>query len=280
MKAEYPVRTLCQTLAVSPSAYYDWQHRQRQPSARALQNAELSATVQDIFLQSRQRYGSPRIAQQLRILGRRHGRNRIARLMRQHQLCARPRRRFRVVTTDSKHEHPIAPNRLAQGPAPQGRNQVWVTDITYIPTREGWLYLAAHMDLYSRRIIGWAMSPSLDTELVLASWNMALQQRQPPAALVLHSDRGCQYASTEFRQALGRAQALASMSRKGNCYDNAAMESFWSTLKKELVYRCEFQTRADARLAIFEYIEVFYNRQRLHSSLQYSSPVDFESKNN
>ncbi len=280
MKAEYSVRTLCRALQVSPSAYYDWQHRQRQPSARALQNTELSATVEEIFLKSHKRYGSPRIAQQLRKLGRRHGRNRIARLMREQKFCARPRRCFRVVTTDSKHEHPIAPNRLAQAPAPQRPNQVWVADITFIPTREGWLYLAANMDLFSRRIIGWAMSAAIDTELVLASWNMALEQRKPPAALVFHSDRGCQYASTQFRQALGRAQALASMSRKGNCYDNAAMESFWSTLKKELIYRGEFQTRAEARLAIFEYIEVFYNRQRLHSSLNYSSPVDFESKNN
>jgi putative transposase len=280
MKAQYPVRMLCQTLQVAPSAYYEWQLRQRHPSARTLQNAALSATVEELFLKSRKCYGSPRIQQALRQLGRQHGRNRIARLMRQQKLCARPRRRFRVVTTDSRHGHPLAPNRLGQGPAPQRANQVWVADITYIQTREGWLYLAANMDLFSRRIVGWAMSSSIDTELVLTSWNMALQQRHPPAALVLHSDRGCQYASHEFRQALDQAQALASMSRKGNCYDNAAMESFWSTLKNELIYRCEFLTRAQARLAIFEYIEVFYNRQRLHSSLNYSSPVDFESKNN
>ncbi len=280
MKAEYPVRLLCRTLQVAPSAYYEWQQRQRQPSARNVENAALSATVEELFLKSRKSYGSPRIQQALRQLGRRHGRNRIARLMRQQRLCARPRRRFRVVTTDSRHAHPIAPNRLAQGPAPQRPNQVWVADITYIRTREGWRYLAANMDLFSRRIVGWAMSPCIDTELVLASWNMALQQRQPAAALVLHSDRGCQYASTEFRQALEQAQALASMSRKGNCYDNAAMESFWSTLKNELIYRGEFLTRDQACLAIFEYIEVFYNRQRLHSSLNYSSPVDFESKNN
>jgi putative transposase len=280
MKDQYPVRRLCRVLEVSPSAYYQWRERQGHPSARAEQEAALRANVQQIFQQSHQRYGSPRIQQALRHRGHRHGRNRIARLMRQQRFCARPRRRFRVATTDSRHEHPIAPNRLAQEPAPRRPNQIWVADITYIPTREGWLYLSANMDLFSRKIVGWAMSSVLDTELVLASWSMALQNRQPSGSVLFHSDRGCQYASAQFRLALSQAQALASMSRKGNCYDNAAMESFWSTLKNELIYRQAFLTRAQARQAIFEYIEVFYNRQRLHSSLDYLTPVDFESRNN
>ena len=280
MKNQYPVRQLCQALQVSPSAYYEWQERQIHPSARAQQETALSEDVKQIFQQSRQCYGSPRIQQALRRQGHRHGRNRIARLMRQQRLNARPRRRFRVATTDSRHEHPIAPNRLAETPAPQRPNQIWVADITYIPTQEGWLYLAANMDLFSRKIVGWAMSAAIDTELVLASWNMARQHRQPAGSVLCHSDRGCQYASGEFRLALSQAQAVASMSRKGNCYDNAAMESFWSTLKNELIHREQFVTLDQARRAIFEYIEVFYNRQRLHSSLDYLSPVDFESKNN
>ncbi len=200
--------------------------------------------------------------------------------MRQQGLCGRAKGRFRVCTTDSHHDQPIAPNRLPELPAPSAANQVWLGDITYIQTEEGWLYLAGILDLYSRRLTGWAMSPHIDTALILAAWDMALTQGQPPAGLVFHSDRGVQYASHDYRRALQQAQSLASMSRKGNCYDNAAMESFWSTLKHELVYRRHFKTQAEARQAIFEFIEVFYNRQRLHSSLGYRSPIDFENQNN
>jgi transposase InsO family protein len=169
---------------------------------------------------------------------------------------------------------------LAQWPAPQAVNQIWLADITYIPTDEGWLYLAGILDRFSRKVVGWAMAESLDTQLVLASWQMALAQRRPASSLLFHSDRGVQYASTQFRSALHQANALCSMSRKGNCYDNALMESFWSTLKQELIYRRHFRTRVEARQAIFEYIEVFYNRLRLHSSLNFLSPVDFENQNN
>ena len=183
-------------------------------------------------------------------------------------------------TTDSNHDQPIAPNRLAQAPKPAAPNQVWVADITYIQTEEGWLYLAAVLDLYSRKIVGWAMSERIDTALVLNALVMALRHRHPPANLLLHTDRGVQYASGDYRQALGQAGLIASMSRKGNCYDNATMESFWSTLKLELVYRCQFDTRSQARTQIFDYIETFYNRQRAHSALDYKSPVDFELKNN
>jgi transposase InsO family protein len=280
MKLEYPARLLCQVLSVSPSGYYDWQHRQTHPSGRALENAHLIKVIEQIHQASRKTYGSPRIQQALRQRGCCHGRNRIARLMRQKNLFGRRPRRFRVQTTDSNHAEPVAPNRLAQYPAPQAANQVWLADITYIPTDEGWLYLAGILDLFSRKIVGWAMAECLDTRLVLASWNMALAQRHPGCPQLLHSDRGVQYASAQFRNALRATNTLGSMSRKGNCYDNAVMESFWSTLKHELIYRCHFQTRAQARQAIFEYIEVFYNRRRLHSSLNFLSPVDFENQNN
>lgn len=280
MKTAHPIRRLCQTLEVAASGYYDWCHRQTHPGPRARQNAQLLEQIVRIHQASRQTYGSPRIQKTLAKAGAAHGRNRIARLMKQKHLCGRVRRRFRVVTTDSRHADPIAPNRLADLPVPTATNQVWVADITYIPTAEGWLYLAGIMDLYSRRLVGWAMDQSLGTPLVLAAWNMALTQRSPVSKLVFHSDRGCQYASADFRQALAKTHTLASMSRKACCYDNAAMESFWSTLKLELVYRCQFQTRAQARRDIFDFIEAFYNRRRLHSSLNFLSPVDFENQNN
>lgn len=280
MKAEHPIRSLCEALEVSTSGYYDWCHRAAQPGPRAQQNALLMVEITRIHQESRATYGSPRIRQELLKEGRPHGRNRIARLMRQQDLSGRARGRFKVRTTDSNHDHPIAPNRLAELPAPLTPNQIWVGDITYIRTGEGWLYLAGIMDAYSRRIIGWAMDQNIDTRLVLSAWHMAQIQRQPPPELVFHSDRGCQYASADFRRALADGKALPSMSRKGNCYDNAAMESFWSTLKLELIYRRDFKTRAEARLAIFDFIETFYNRRRRHSSLNYLCPVDFENQNN
>ena len=200
--------------------------------------------------------------------------------MRQAGLCGRQKGRYRVQTTDSNHDEPIAPNHLAQAPKATAPNQLWVADITYIQTQEGWLYLAAILDLYSRKIVGWAMSERIDTTLALKALAMALLHRQPPTGLLFHSDRGVQYASGDYRQALQAARLVPSMSRKGNCYDNAAMESFWSTLKLELIYRRDFATRAQARTDIFDYIETFYNRQRTHSALNYLSPIDFELKNN
>jgi putative transposase len=251
-----------------------------QPGPRALENALLVIEITRIHLASRQTYGSPRIQQELLKQGLAHGRNRIGRLMRQEQLCGRAKGRFKVCTTDSNHDQPIAPNRLAQLPAPTAPDQTWVGDITYIATEEGWLYLAGIMDYYSRRIVGWAMDQNIDTQLILSAWNMARTHRQPPPELLFHSDRGCQYASADFRHALASSQAIASMSRKGNCYDNAAMESFWSTLKQELIYRRCFKTRAEARQAVFDFIETFYNRRRRHSSLNYLCPIDFENQNN
>jgi len=280
MKTEHPIRPLCEALEVSASGYYDWCFRQANPSRRAQENAQLIPHLVQIHKASRETYGSPRMQIELAKAGHSHGRRRIARLMRQQGLWGRAKVRFRVCTTDSHHDQPIAPNRLPELPAPSAPNQIWVGDITYIDTGEGWLYLAGVLDLYSRRLVGWAMGEHIDTELVLAAWGMARTQRQPAAGLVFHSDRGVQYASHAYRDALQHAQTLASMSRKGNCYDNATMESFWSTLKHELIYRRDFQTRAEARQAIFEFVEVFYNRQRRHSSLGYRSPIDFENQKN
>ena len=275
MSGEHSLQALCATLGVSRSGYYDWLGRA--PSQRAQANATLRASIRELHAASSGTYGSPRIKRELDRVGPPVGQNRIARLMREEQLQGRTRRRFRVRTTDSDHAEPIAPNRLAQAPAPAKPNQVWVTDITYIETDEGWLYLAGVLDLFSRRLIGWAMGSSLETALPLAALLMALRQRQPAPGLLHHSDRGVQYASGDYRECLAEHGVTASMSRPGNCYDNAAMEAFWSTLKLELVYRRHFATRHEATTAIFAYIEGFYNRRRLHSSLGYQSPLDFES---
>ena len=280
MKTEFSLLSLCENLEVSPSGYYDWLNRRSRPGPRELEDQVLAKKIKELHAQSRQTYGSPRLRHELVKKGHRHGRSRIARIMRQEGLCGRQKGRYRVQTTDSNHDHPIAPNRLAEAPKPAAPNQIWVTDITYIQTREGWLYLAGVLDLHSRKMVGWAMGGHIDTALVLGALNMALLHRKPPAGLLCHSDRGVQYASGDYRQALAEAGLTASMSRKGNCYDNAAMESFWSTLKMELVYRRDFATRDQARTEIFDFIEVFYNCRRSHSAINFLSPVDFETLNN
>jgi transposase InsO family protein len=280
MKPQHSIRTLCEALDVSPSGYYDWQERRLCPGARALENRALTKAILQLHQQSRKTYGSPRILMELRKQGARHGRARVCRIMQQEGLCGRQKGRYHVQTTDSNHDQPIAPNLLPQVPKAAAPNQIWVADITYIKVPEGWLFLAAILDLYSRRIVGWAMSQRIDTALVLDALRMALLHRNPPASLLFHSDRGVQYASGDYRRALAQAGLVASMSRKGNCYDNAAMESFWSTLKLELIYRRDFTSQSQARNEIFDYIEAFYNRQRSHSSLGFLSPVDFELQNN
>lgn len=280
MKADHSITVLCQSFEVSKSGYYDWHRRQREPTHRAQEDSYLKEQIRSIHAQSRQTYGAPRVERQLRSQGRCHGRNRIARLMREQGLCGRQKKRYRVLTTDSKHDEPIAPNRLAEMPRAEKPNQIWVADITYVATAQGWVYVAAVLDLYSRKIVGWAVSQQIDTGLVLMALSMALTHRQPPAGLVFHSDRGVQYASGDYRQALAAARLVASMSRKGNCYDNAAMEAFWSTLKLELIYRRHFECAGQLSAALFDYIEVFYNRQRLHSALDYRSPAEFERVNN
>ena len=280
MKDQHPISALCQALEASASGYYDWRRRQAHPSARCQQDLQLQEQIQRIHRDSRQTYGAPRVQMHLRAQGWRHGRNRIARLMREQGLVGRHKRRYRVLTTDSHHHEPIAPNRLAQAPAARAANQLWAADITYVLTHQGWVYVAAILDLYSRRVVGWAVSQQINTALVMLALNMALTHRRPPAGLIFHSDRGVQYASADYRQALAAAGLVASMSRKANCYDNAAMEAFWSTLKLELIYRHEFESTAQVRQAIFDYIEVFYNRQRLHSALGYQTPDAFECSNN
>jgi len=279
MQAEYPIEQLCATLAVTRSGYHAW--ASRRPGARAQANAALLPLITQAHRESRQTYGSPRIRIWLQEHGQSCGRQRISKLMRVAGLNSRPRRRFRPVSlTDSNHDLPVAPNRLRELAVPQRRDAVWVADITYVETTEGWLYVAGVLDRCTRRCVGWAMDDTLATTLPLAALDMALKQRRPTAGLVHHSDRGVQYASGAYRQRLALAGVIPSMSRRGNCYDNAAMESFWSSLKRELVYRCQFATRAQAKAAIFEWIEIFYNRERFHSALGYKSPVDFETKLN
>jgi putative transposase len=275
MSDEYPIQWLCAVFAVSRSGYYAWSRASG--SARARQEAQLRLKIAAVHRQSRETYGSPRITIELRAQGERVGRHRVARLMRQAGLRGRQKRRYRVRTTDSRHSHPIAPNRLATLPVPTQPDRVWVSDLTYVPTDEGWLYVAGVLDRCSRCLVGWAMGATLDTAVPLAALLMALRQRQPGPGLIHHSDRGVQYASADYRSVLAAHGLVASMSRQGNCYDNATMEAFWSSLKNELIHRRRFATRAEARTAIFDYIEGFYNRTRRHSALGYQSPLDYES---
>jgi len=234
-----------------------------------------SVLAREAHLKGRRAYGSPRVHRELRTAGRRVGRKRVARVMREANIAAKHKRRF-VRTTDSNHVNPIAPNVLQREFTTDAPNKVWVTDITYIPTRQGWLYLAVIVDLFSRRVVGWAMEATMETDLVLSALRMALAQRRWPRALRHHSDRGSQYASGEYRRVLELHGITASMSRKGNCWDNAVAESFFGSLKKEYVHDVTFRTREEARSGIFEWIEVFYNRQRLHSTLDYMTPDQFE----
>ena len=277
----YSVSELCRALDLPRSTYYAWVAREADTARHQLKAAR-KTLIKSVFIEFKSTYGSPRITRELKKRGHRYNHKPVEAIMRAEGLVARRRRRFRVCTTDSRHNHPIAPNRLAaQGP-PTAMNQVWVSDITYIPTREGWFYLAAVMDLYSRRIVGWAMQENLQTSLALHALQMALNHRQPlpSKSLLHHSDRGSQYASAEYRALLQEAGIQSSMSRKGNCYDNAAIESFWSTLKNELLDQPTFLNREEARIFLFRAIEITYNRVRLHSSLDYHSPVDFENQNN
>jgi transposase InsO family protein len=276
MSGAHPTAVLCQTLAVSRSGYYAWRQRQQQPSARARENQALLGQIRQTFVATERRYGSPRIAEEL---GRPGSRNRIARLMHAEGLWARQRSKYRVRTTDSNHGGPIAPNRLPEMTI-TAPDQVWGSDATAVLTGQGWLFVVVVLDLFSRRAVGWSMGAHLDASMMLDALQMALRRRRPKAGLVVHSDRGAQYASTDYRQLLARHGLVASMSRKGNCYDNAFVESFWSSLKYETVYQRRFATRAEAKAALFDYIEVFYNRVRRHSSLGYLSPITFESQLN
>jgi putative transposase len=274
-QCEYPVAPMCQALEVSKSGFYAW--LRRPPSARAQRRVLLIERIEAVHRDSRQLYGSPRVHRELLDQGESVAENTVAKLMRLNAIRSQIARRFVPHTTDANHPYPVAENLLNRdfkAPAP---NRKWVTDITYVETAEGWLYVSAVLDLYSRKIVGWSMAEHLRTELVSQALKMAFVRRKPGAGLLHHSDRGVQYASSGYQDLLAQNGCVCSMSRSGNCYDNAAMESFWGTLKTELVYQQKFVTRAQAKAAIFEYIEVFYNRKRRHSSLNYQSPEAFEA---
>jgi putative transposase len=273
-KAIYPVRVLCRTLLVSASGFYAW--CERALSLRAQKDAALKVDIRAAHMASGKTYGSPRVYKDLKAAGKQVGRKRVARLMREEGIEGQRKRPFRV-TTDSRHSHPVAANELKRNFTASAPNKVWVTDITYIRTREGWTYLAAILDLFSRRVVGWSMDSHLDRTLALDALGMALKTRCPEAGLVHHSDRGVQYACEDYRSRLRERGIISSMSRKGNCWDNAVAESFFSTLKAELVHRNDYVSRSQARDSVFEYIEAFYNGRRRHSALGYVSPVEHES---
>jgi putative transposase len=273
----YHVNSMSEVLKISRSSYYAWLNRPM--SEREKHNRYLSERIRSIYEQRKRVYGSLRITAELREEGFSCSKNRVARLMRKQGITARTKRRFRV-TTNSKHNKPIAENLVEMQFKPEKRNSLWTSDITYIRTREGWLYLSVVLDLWSRSVISWRADRNMDENLVIKPLEKAISNRQPGSELILHSDRGSQYASQRLRQILKENNITQSMSSKGNCYDNAPTESFFSTLKRELIYRERYQTREEAKQSLFEYIEVFYNRQRRHSSLGYLSPLQFENLNN
>jgi putative transposase len=270
----WPVRMMCRALGISSSGYYAW--RMRPESTRSKEDRDLLAEIRDVHAESGGIYGAPRIHAVLRALGRRIGQNRIARLMRGaglRGLAALPRR---VRTTDSRHSYPIAPNRLGRNFTASAPNQVWLADLTYIPTGEGWLYLAALIDMHTRKVVSWAMRETLHAGIAIEALRMAIERQRPAPGLIQHSDRGVQYAADAYRRVLADAGVTPSMSRRGNCLDNAPMESFFHTLKVERVYHRIYSTRDEARRNLFGYIEGFYNSRRLHSALGYISPADME----
>ena len=272
-RGRWPVRTMCRVLAVSPGGYYDW--RGRPKSDRAQKCEALVVAIEAVHSEVKARYGSPRVHAELVARGLACCVNTVAKLMRQHGMAAKSKRKFRC-TTDSNHDRPVAENVVNREFRPAAADRTWTADITYIATGEGWLYLAAVEDLYSRRIVGWSMGERIDSRLVVDALEMALARRLPGAGLVAHSDRGSQYASEHYQRLLAGREITCSMSRRGNCWDNAPMESFFASLKKELTHGEVFATRAEARAELFEYIEVFYNRLRRHSSLGYLSPAEYE----
>jgi len=274
--SQYEVRLMSDILGVSRSGYYGW--RRRPLSERAKSDQALLVNIREIFQQYRCTYGYPRVHKELLARGISCGRDRVARLMREAGLRAVHKRKYHV-TTQSGHKLPVAPNLLGQDFGTEAPNLKWLTDITYVLTDEGWLFLAPILDLYSRMVVGWAMEAYIDRRLTIKALKMALARRHPPVGFLHHSDRGGQYASEDYQALLDAHDALISMSRKGNVYDNAPMESFFATLKVELIHRRHYRSRAEARADIFEYIEMFYNRQRRHSALGYLSPVEFERRN-
>ena len=274
----FEVQVMCDVLEVSKSGYYARQKRPASPLRQRRQ--KLVGQIRQAHRLSRNIYGSPRITRELKAQGISVCENTVARYMREEGVASKIKCRFRVQTTDSDHDHPIADNVLDRSFTAEGPDRKWAADVTYVHTDEGWLYLAAVIDLYSRKIVGWAMADHLRAELCQEALAMAVQRRYPEPGLLHHSDRGVQYACGAYRSFLERHQMQPSMSRRGNCYDNAVMESFFGTLKTELIYHEKYKTRAQAKLSIFEYIEVFYNRQRRHSAIGYQSPETFEAATN
>lgn len=275
-RGEYPLRLMCRVLAVTPSGYYAWQRRG--PSARAQEDTRLRVQIAAFHRRSRQRYGSPRIHEDLRLeAGVRVSRKRVARVMREAGLVGTPRRRFRVTTQSDPRQAP-APNHLARQFTVPTLNRVWATDVTYLPTAEGWLYLAVVLDLASRQVVGWALAPRLDRHLVLTALDRALARRAPPRGLLHHSDRGAEYTSGDYQARLAQHGIRCSMSRRGDCWDNAVVESFFATLKRELVPEAHWSTRTHAQQALAEYLDGWYNIHRRHSTLGYLSPAAYEAR--
>ena len=272
--SRFPVSLMCRCLRVSKAGFYAWQHRPL--SARAKTNERLLVRIRGAHKHSRKTYGSPRIHATLKAESVDAGRHRIARLMRAHGIRAKTRRKFKA-TTQSDHDRPVAENLLSRDFSVNRPDVAWVGDITFIWTKEGWLYLAVLLDLFSRKVVGWALSERIDRRLVVQALDRAIRARKPPAGLLVHSDRGSQYASHDYQERLQDHGLVCSMSRKAECWDNAVAESFFGTLKQELTYHETYDTREEARQAIFEYIEVFYNRQRRHSTLGYMTPTTFEN---
>jgi len=275
-RRRWRVGVMCRVLQVSRSGYYAW--TKRKPSARQLREQKLLTKIRIVHQENRELYGSPRVHRALRIDGEHVSRNTVARIMRRAKIRAKSRRKFIPRTTDSRHQQPLADNLLDRDFTAAAPNQKWLADITYVPTGQGWLYHSAVLDCFSRKIVGWSMADHMETDLVAEALKMALEHRQPAGNKLLHhSDRGSQYASDDYQQILAGHGITVSMSGSGNCYDNAMMESFFATLKTELIHQQNYATREQAKQSIFEYIEVFYNRKRLHSSLGYLSPESFEA---
>jgi transposase InsO family protein len=279
LKNQFPMGLLCNSIGISQQLY--WLYKNGNIGIREEQEFQIKAKMQEEFDESRQTYGLDRLLPKLRSDGVSIGKNRLSKFMKELDLKPRRKKRFIPKTTNSDHSNPVAKNLLPENESITATNQVWQGDITYIPTQEGWLYLAIVLDSYSRKVVGWSFSNSLATDIVSDAFKMAISRTSHRSAdLMFHSDRGVQYTSKQYRDLLAVNKITPSMSRKGNCYDNAKSESFFSTLKNELVHRLEYQTRKEAILSIFEWIEVFYNRKRIHSSIGYQSPVDFENINN
>jgi putative transposase len=274
-KSKYPANLMGKVLGVSRSSFYRW----KKTGKRANRDLKLLRAIEDIHKASRKTYGSPRIFSQLKALGFKTSKSKVERLMRENKIRAKTKKKFKA-TTNSKHDHPIAENILNRNFSPKARNQVWAGDITYIWTGEGWLYLAVILDLFSRQVVGWSMSERMTKDLALNALRMALVKRKPPRGLIHHTDRGSQYACGAYRKLLGSFGMICSMSRKGNCWDNAVVESFFHSMKTEMIFFEEFKTRSEAISKIFEWIEVFYNRQRLHSTLGNKTPEQFEKLEN